>query len=327
MRPLQRPDWQRLKEIRLHALRTEPGVFFSAYGPEAAAGDEHWQSLIEPDEGRCIFGAFDGDELVGITGVFTDRNDPSGTTAALGMTYLLPAYRGRGLSALYFDTRVRWARARPQFVRIAVSHRRSNEASGRAIERYGFARTGTVGRTWPDGAVEDEVTYELTLAPAAEVTLVSLRDEDFAEMLRGAAYVRPGLAAPPGGVDDPVVVSHVQRVVTQQRASHHDAGNWMIIAGGEVVGLGGFKGPASADGEIEIGYSIAASRRRRGHMTRAVALILEVARRDPAIRTVLADTAVDNVASQRVLAKNGFERFGTRDDPVDGALVRWRKRL
>ena len=53
---------------------------------------------------------------------------------------------------------------------------------------------------------------------------------------------------------------------------------------------------------------------RRGHATRAVAAMLEAARRD-GVRVVLAETIVDNIASQRVLERNGFERFGTRRDP------------
>ncbi len=38
-------------------------------------------------------------------------------------------------------------------------------------------------------------------------------------------------------------------------------------------------------------------------------------------------TAVDNVASQCVLDRNGFERVGTRVDPHDGELLVWRKGL
>ena len=78
------------------------------------------------------------------------------------------------------------------------------------------------------------------------------------------------------------------------------------------------------NGEVEIGYGIAPGRRRRGHATRAVALVLDLAREDPAVRTVLADTVLDNVASQRALEKNGFRRAGTHADPSDGEpLIRW----
>ena len=327
MRPLARSDWRALKDLRLHALRTEPGVFFSSHEREVGASDEVWQNLAAGEGGLQVFGAFDGAELVGITGVFTHRDDPTGATAALGMTYLRPDYRGQGLSALFYETRLRWIREQPRFTRVAVSHRRSNEASRRAIRRARFIPVGAAPRTWPDGGVEDEVTYELQLTEGVETALVELEDADFAEMLRGGPFVRPGLAVPPGGVDDPVVVSHVRRIVARMRDAGYAGGHWMIVAGGEAVGMCGIKHRPSPDGEVEIGYGIAASRHRRGHMTRGLPLVLDALRRDPSIRTVIAETAVDNIGSQRVLTGNGFAQIGTRVDPSDGELITWRKRL
>ena len=41
----------------------------------------------------------------------------------------------------------------------------------------------------------------------------------------------------------------------------------------------------------------------------------------------IAETSVENRASQRVLERNGFVRCGERVDPEDGVLVAWRLRL
>jgi hypothetical protein len=41
--------------------------------------------------------------------------------------------------------------------------RASNAASRRACERHGFMPVRTATRTWPDGATEDEIIYELRL--------------------------------------------------------------------------------------------------------------------------------------------------------------------
>lgn len=160
-----------------------------------------------------------------------------------------------------------------------------------------------------------------------ETRLVEVADADFAALLRGDAVLSNGLAVPPGGVDEPVVLEHVRAIAARLRAEGYQGGHWMVVAGGEVVGLCGFKHVPSASGEVEIGYGIAAGRRRRGHATAAVAALLDAARRDPAVRAVLAQTAVDNAASQRTLAKNGFERIGTSHDFADGELVVWRIRL
>jgi RimJ/RimL family protein N-acetyltransferase len=157
--------------------------------------------------------------------------------------------------------------------------------------------------------------------------LLELTDDDFAAMLRGDACVRAGLASPPGGVDEPDVLSHVRRIAANLRGEGYAGGQWMMLAGGEVVGLCGFKAPPSGDGEVELGYSVAASRRRLGHASAAVRAVIKAARRDPALHSIVAVTAVENVASQRVLERNGFERTGSRVDPNDGEEIVWRRTL
>lgn len=168
------------------------------------------------------------------------------------------------------------------------------------------------------------LTGALPFDSAPDTVLVDLIDDDIAAMLRGDARVREGLAPAPGGVDQPAVLVHVRAVGAALRSRGYSGGQWMIAAAGEVVGLIGFKHPPTPEGEVEIGYGVAASRRRLGHATRAVAAVLDAARRDPAVRAVLAETLPDNAASQGVLRRNGFERAGTRFDPADGELIRWR---
>jgi len=160
IRALDPSDWHAFREIRLLALQTEPGVFFSSYLAELALAPQDWQERIA-GAGRVVFGLFAGDELIGITGVVTDRDDPTGTTAMLAMSYIRPEHRGRGLTALFYEARLRWIAAQPRFTRAIVSHRASNTASARAIQRHGFIRVGHAARTWPDGTTEDEVRYEL----------------------------------------------------------------------------------------------------------------------------------------------------------------------
>ncbi|HTD37044.1 MAG TPA: GNAT family protein [Candidatus Limnocylindrales bacterium] len=162
VRALEKADWRAFRDLRLHALRTEPGVFASSYAAEADFDEAEWRRRTTGD-GHQTFGAFDGERLVGITGVITARGDPSGETAMLVMSYVLPEYRGRGVSALFYEARLAWLHERPLFKRVVVSHRRSNEPSRRANQRFGFVPVGSVPTRWPDGTEEDEMTYELGL--------------------------------------------------------------------------------------------------------------------------------------------------------------------
>lgn len=97
----------------------------------------------------------------------------------------------------------------------------------------------------------------------------------------------------------------------------------MVVADNEVVGLCSYKAPPS-NGQAEIGYGITASRRNLGHATGAVKSIIEAARKDPAVQVLLAETAVVNRPSERVLEKNGFSKIGGRDDPDEGPMIMWK---
>jgi RimJ/RimL family protein N-acetyltransferase len=99
----------------------------------------------------------------------------------------------------------------------------------------------------------------------------------------------------------------------------------MIVSGDEVVGLCGYH-DTPRNGETEIGYSIAASRRRRGHATRALEAMVAEAVAEGLTR-LTAETSVANHASNRVLEKNGFMRTGTRVDLKDGEILTWHKVL
>lgn len=57
--------------------------------------------------------------------------------------------------------------------------------------------------------------------------------------------------------------------------------------------------------------------------TRAIGQLLEWARNDPRVALVSSETGVDNIASQRVLERNGFIRIGERIDAEDGPLICW----
>jgi len=112
IRPLEKNDWAALRDLRLFALQTEPGVYCSSYEREGALGEADWITrIIGP--GKRLFGLVAGNELVGITGVVPLSTDHWGATAELVMSYILPPYRRQGLSALLYDARLRWARAQP----------------------------------------------------------------------------------------------------------------------------------------------------------------------------------------------------------------------
>lgn len=91
-------------------------------------------------------------------------------------------------------------------------------------------------------------------------------------------------------------------------------------ASGHSVGGIGFKSAPNEHGEVEIGYGICDSCQGRGVATEAVLALCGVAQRGAQV--VLAETDHENVASQRVLEKSGFQCGGE----IEG-LIQWRKVL
>jgi len=92
---------------------------------------------------------------------------------------------------------------------------------------------------------------------------------------------------------------------------------WIVIdkTHNRLVAELGFKGIPDERGEIEIGYGTFPLSRGQGYMTEAVSGMVSWARNYPGIKSMKAETEVDNSPSIRVLEKAGFVRnskHGTR---------------
>jgi len=84
-------------------------------------------------------------------------------------------------------------------------------------------------------------------------------------------------------------------------------------ADGAAIGTIGFYGPPDSDGHVVIGYGLVPGSRGRGLATEAVEGLTGFCRSHGDVTVIVADTEKDNLASQRVLVKNGFE-FEREDD-------------
>lgn len=162
VRALDEKDWEIFKAIRLEALSLHKNNFSMTYEQSAKESDEYWKNTLIHDNKR-IFGLFDGDTLIGIGGVFTDKDDASSKTAILGMGYIKEAYRGRKLSRLIYQARIDWARESGSFERIAVSHRKGNDASMNANQAFGFKYIGEERKKFGDDKEYTDVKYELRI--------------------------------------------------------------------------------------------------------------------------------------------------------------------
>ena len=92
-----------------------------------------------------------------------------------------------------------------------------------------------------------------------------------------------------------------------------------------VIGLCGFTGPPTADGVVEIAYSIAPDYRGRGYATEAAQALVKFASGDKRVKTICAHTLAETNASTRILEKCGFTRIAEFVDPENLRVWKWER--
>ena len=151
--------------------------------------------------------------------------------------------------------------------------------------------------------------------------IVEASSHDYVSLLLGDAPRGLRLA------DTPIAAFDVLRMLadlTTQVGETFSPASWLIVHEGEIVGLCSITEPPEA-GSIDIGYGVAPSRQNRGFAGRAIGEIVAWANADQRVRAITAETAFKNLASQRVLARNGFREVGRRIDEDDGPVICWRR--
>jgi GNAT superfamily N-acetyltransferase len=128
-------DWETVRDIRLAALQEAPYAFGSTYAREKDFDEATWRGRAgNPD--NAMFLAFDGDDVVGIDGVYTENGD-----RILVAMWVTPQARGAGVGALLTDAVCEWVRAQGGS-RVYLSVADGNDAARRLYERVGFRMTG-----------------------------------------------------------------------------------------------------------------------------------------------------------------------------------------
>jgi RimJ/RimL family protein N-acetyltransferase len=90
-----------------------------------------------------------------------------------------------------------------------------------------------------------------------------------------------------------------------------------------IVGSGIYIRPLN-ERKVELGYSVVKSYEGKGFATAGVACLVKEVLICQKIELIIAQTSVDNIASERVLEKNGFLRNGQYEDEADGLLNLWK---
>ena len=144
--------------------------------------------------------------------------------------------------------------------------------------------------------------------------IIPLDSEQFALLLNGVHFMEDALRLTPSNETlDP----HTRQAMTgqYQLAGKHPENfllltNWQIILKSEnkAIGSACFKNLPDKEGNVEIGYGIYEAYRNQGYMSEALEGMCQWAFTQQGIQSVIAETEEKNVASQRVLQKNGMKQ-------------------
>lgn len=165
-------------------------------------------------------------------------------------------------------------------------------------------------------------TQRLTLLPLSleqlKVGLISLNDlsADVGVQLVSTLFE---------GVVDRAVRMKIEKMSKIDSKLHPWYTYWLIVINQENTGAGmvGFKGVPNAIGAAEIGYGIDPIFQRLGYMSEAVQALIDWAFAHKECKRVTATgVLLDNLASQKVLLRNGFIETGQDEKGINYEVER-----
>ncbi len=150
--------------------------------------------------------------------------------------------------------------------------------------------------------------------------LQAIGDADFAWLMDESPAPPDAPTLPDGGLAPREVLELVRRLAVSVGLVLAGDVAWLMIVNGEAVGLISLT-KAGDPSRPEIGFGVAPASQRRGHATAAVSALIELV--GNRFVGLVAETSVDNAASQASLARNGFGVCAKRTDAEDGPVLCW----
>ena len=167
-------EWRAYRELRLRALRDDPGAFGASHDEFAARPAAYWrdrlQAAAEEQTDWLLFarrggrsGGGDASQLVGMVGAMLNRHVPDADDADVISMYVAPEERGRGIAALLLDALLAALRESGTVRRVGLYVNAEQGAAVRLYERAGFSITGRTRGRLGDGNEHDLLHMERPL--------------------------------------------------------------------------------------------------------------------------------------------------------------------
>lgn len=109
--------------------------------------------------------------------------------------------------------------------------------------------------------------------------------------------------------------------VSQNEENYPWFTNWEVVLKEKNVSIGGIglTGMPDEQGQVMVGYGLDKNYHSQGYATESLQALIQWVFENPVVKSIIAETKADNLASQKVLAKNGFIQEDRKED-----LLVWR---
>ncbi len=114
------------------------------------------EARLAPDSGRIVFGAFDGDQLVGIVGLARETALKIRHKAFVYAMYVAESHRGRGIGRRLMERVMECAATLDGVLRMTISVTAGNAEALGLYESLGFVEFGRE----PDSMIVDSRFYD-----------------------------------------------------------------------------------------------------------------------------------------------------------------------
>ena len=165
LRVLESADAAAFSRLRLAALRECPTAFSSSYEEECDIPLAQRAERMAADRDHAIFGAFDGERLVGTVGLHRESHRKLAHKAVIWGVYVAPSFRQRGVGRLLLERALDHAATMPGLLQVTLGVNTENTAAIALYESLGFETFGVErGFMLVDGVLHDELHMVRTVA-------------------------------------------------------------------------------------------------------------------------------------------------------------------